>query len=104
MPCTDYGYERAESQELRTRLDSVTNLLCSLCKNAEKIGVLQTIASISVKRWWENHKEQDKRRLYEERRYAKEQAQHQKELLRKSKAKKEVLAKLSEKERKILGL
>jgi len=98
MPCVYYTREedRAilvnEVKVLRAELDKVTNLLCSLCSTLlEKFPDSQGLVDIrdnkELKSWWKTHQKLDKARMAC--------------LAQKKKA---ALAKLSDEEKKLLGL
>lgn len=91
MPCRDGGY-RDEEEELRRKLDEVTNLLCGLCKKLELKGQLP-LSDSDLMIWYHKHKKMDAEREAEE---AKEKAVRER--------KKKVLEKLTKEERKTLGL
>lgn len=107
MPCRDYmaedEYRQREYQELqaaRKTIDQMTRMLCSLCKQSED----NVEFPHNVRKWWEDHKAADELREIK----AKKQADAARKRKAREKAKKELaaagLAKLSDKERKALGL
>lgn len=68
MPCRDYEsdvtysstqYDQA-TNDLKTKLDNVTKLLCALSGVVEKDGLLDMMPHMN-RLWWENHKLEDKR-------------------------------------------
>lgn len=104
MPCSDGGpvysnggensIEYRIDPETKKRLDKATRLLCYSLRNMNKIhreGLLSN--NLELKSWWSNHQEEDKIRKVKEKK--------QKEL---KIAKNKALSKLTEKERKLLGL
>lgn len=95
MPCRDGGptdYE--ETVEKQRRLDKVTRMLCGLCRRVNKSGRDTLITyDAELTAWWADHQAEDRKREAEE---AAERA--------KERARQAVLAKLSPRDRKILGV
>lgn len=93
MPCNDGMVLGSQPDyETRRRLDHVTSLLCSVLGAWEANG-LDINFTPGLAKWWEQHKEVDRQRI------AREQAEAE----RQRKAQ-EALSKLTEEERRILGL
>jgi hypothetical protein len=82
-----YAYDQEHNQK---KLDKYAQMLCTACKTLEKLG--QEVPE-NVKEWWLQHKLEDARREAAE-----------KELQRQKNLKANALAKLTDEERKILGL
>lgn len=95
MPCRDYSTHEGVDYESRRKLDNVTEMLCSvltaLSEDPKVSRLLQN--NKKLRNWWEKHQEQDRRRLADEAR----------ELERKRK-KQRAISKLTDEERKLLGL
>jgi len=88
--------DRNYNQNTKEKLDKVTRLLCSvmtyLTPNDRKYLYSQSFGP-ELKKWWDSHQEQDRKRTREESiKKAKEEF------------KKKTLAKLTKEEKKILGL
>ena len=91
----DGGYSSDQTDEAIRKLDEVTELLCELCKKLEIIIMIDrsTLFSPDLKAWWATHKAAD--------------AQRQKDLEKasqKEQDKETALNRLSQHERKLLGL
>lgn len=110
MPCTDGGYpaDRREDPLIREQLRRAEARVCAVFSCLEARGLMdEVIKNInwqeagltqqSTLRWWEQHKEQDRRR----RKAEKEQAEH---AAREKRLAAIGLAKLTPEERKALGL
>lgn len=102
MPCSDGAgplYDRSEAKELHDRNDKLAQMLCGICtiiddyhtNNKLKTYIILNVPGIA--KWWIKHKKQDACRL------AMEQEKQVQENIRKS-----ALAKLSNEERRVLGL
>jgi len=52
MPCMDsnYNYDRGDTRRLQTKVDTLTNLLCGICRTAEG-----HMMSPELKAWWGQH-------------------------------------------------
>jgi hypothetical protein len=99
MPCrSDYPDEptvlKTTHDDVREQLDTVTRLLCGLCRRVKQEGKDELIVNDhELGRWWVKHEAWDKKREKEEL------------ALAAAKAKKQTaLNKLSAEEKKILGL
>lgn len=114
MPCRDYyptedytGPLRTKIDEQKRRLDNYAKMLCGLCGKIERTSGISTYTIDSVpglRDWWEDHKEQDRKRILKEReeeikREAKRNAKLEKERLKKL-----ALSKLTDEERNALGI
>lgn len=94
MPCSDGGTYCSEDTETKNRLDKVTRLLCGLCERAECEARGTLISNDEeLAQWWAKHQEEDLRREEQERKEREEKE-----------AKRKALAKLSPRERRLLGL
>jgi hypothetical protein len=94
MPCSDGGPVYHDDPETKQRLDKVTRLLCGLCQSLKNQGLDDDIYTTpELGDWWDNHQEQDRVRLECERKEKEEKE-----------AKLKALAKLSPRERRLLGL
>lgn len=100
MPCSDsqvgWGFDRyaEEANALRTRLDTVTKMLCGLCEEVDRASIA---AVPRLAHWWAEHQAADERRKEQEKRAADD-------LRRKSHRAAAGLAKLTPEEREALGL
>lgn len=98
MPCrsddAQPDYYQGEYQRLEKRNQSLTKMLCEACKCIESGNVGRgAVLSEDLIIWWGEHKEKDRKRLQKEKK-AKELAA--------KKAK--ILSRLTEEEKKIVGL
>ena len=102
MPCQSYDDDwRNESsnerkvKELKRQVDKLARIACKALTELEKNEVedLLLLKDEEVRVWWKKHKEDD----------AREQARLA-EIGRKERVKQEALAKLSDEERKLLGI
>ena len=94
MPCTDPFADAQADREQRRRLDAATRLLCGLCKYVENRISGKVIGHIyGLTNWWEEHKKKDEERMECER-----FEEHRR------KVKQAALSKLTDEERKVLGL
>lgn len=98
MPCSDGGCDNNHVTELGQRLDKVTRLLCGLCKvinEAGKVGINEAVFEWmpELDAWWKNHQTEDRIRLEREREERKEKQDTER-----------ALAKLSPRERRLLGI
>jgi hypothetical protein len=72
MPCQDYRDEpptrTVENPQTKRRLDLVTRILCGVLTNLEKNGeeINDFLPTKEGQVWWENHKDEDRRRLRDE--------------------------------------
>jgi hypothetical protein len=106
MPCRDYDsdaeYFQQRERELKTKLDLVARVACKAMTELEAYEVHWSIMlrDEEVRTWWSRHKELDAkaRRLEEENR---KKAQEKKRL---AAIKKEVLSRLTDDEKKALGI
>lgn len=57
MPC----YDPQAGIESVNKVNSLTDMLCRLCKMAEKNGVLSFLDK-DIQNWWKKHKAQDTQR------------------------------------------
>jgi len=95
MPCRDDGYEISDKEYregLRKQVDSLTDSLCSACRLLEQKNLLEKLPT-KVREWWEEHKKAD---LVREARERAEKAQQA--------LKEKALAKLTQAEKRALGL
>ena len=93
MPCSDYR-PGEHSVLIQRRLDAATRLLCGLCEYVESRISGEVIGQIyGLTDWWAEHKKKDEERMecvrFEEHR---------------RKVKQAALSKLTDEERKVLGL
>jgi len=94
MPCTDGGPNYSDNPETTRRLNKVTRMLCSLCRRINKSGRDTLITQdAELTAWWSDHQEMDRKRE------AAQRAERAKRQERRA-----VLAKLSPKDKRILGL
>ena len=95
MPCQDWGYEAQARQETAARLDMYARLLCEAMHIIEKMGknTAKPKMTKELVAWWKKHQEDD----------AEAAREAEKEKKRKEE-KKAAYAKLSPRERKLLGL
>ena len=94
MPCSDGGPSYQENPETKDRLDKVTRLLCGLCRRLTNRGrAFHITDDAELAKWWAAHQEEDRRREERERKEREEAA-----------AKRKALAKLSPRERRLLGI
>ena len=102
MPCQSYNDDwRSEAtnerkiKELKKQADMLARIACKALTELEENGVedLLLLKDDEVRTWWKKHKEDD----------AREQARLA-EIERKERVKQEALAKLSDEERKLLGI
>lgn len=102
MPCpgdATMGRWSGSDKELRVNkkeFDLVTRLLCSLCRFLEKLGMAKTITEIEngeLETWWQAHKKMDAEREAKETEW-----ENNKRLRLKA------LAKLTDEDKKVLGL
>ena len=93
MPCHDYGQEEIYQKERTKKIHKLTRMLCETCDCLEDEGLFFGNVSEELDMWWEQHKEEDSTRKIFEARESKLLA-----------ARKKALAKISEKDRKLLGL
>jgi hypothetical protein len=111
MPCVDYEAEREELknknlqnkyQIQKSRIDNVTRLLCGVMYEVESTDIsTELIKNVSgLSEWWTEHKRMDALREENERKM-KEQKRLEKEQKR---IKEAALNKLSEEEKRALGL
>jgi hypothetical protein len=111
MPCNDGGWpgrasgyeQNAEAAQLK--LDDVTRMLCETCKLIEKHhpdSETQTSAGAipGLRAWWDEHKRRDALRLAQE---AADQAAKD-ELIAAQALREAAMNKLTDEERKVLGL
>jgi predicted nucleic acid-binding Zn-ribbon protein len=90
MPCVYDDPDPGKTErELRSELDRVTRLLCEAITNDDQI----LDYSLELSHWWQKHKRKDEQRKKVEN-----------EINKTKKAKADALAKLTEKEKKLLGL
>jgi hypothetical protein len=68
MPCSDggYPYPDTEKAKLKERLDEVTQNLCYLCGNLQRIGALEDYANSRILAWWAQHDAADCKRVHEQ--------------------------------------
>ena len=96
MPCRDYSEDWGPNRDraAEKKLDKVTRLLCFTLRTLSA-PVLTTLLSGNkeLAEWWRAHQEEDKRRLEAERRE-----------FEKKQLKKKALSKLTQEERKALGI
>lgn len=90
MPCSDHGYEDSGLEVLRRRNTELAQLLCIAC---ETMDTENTRLPARVQVWWDKHKELDR-----------QQRAAEAENERKHKLKMGALAKLTDEERKLLGI
>jgi hypothetical protein len=89
MPCRDGGPSYNNDPEIQKKLDFLTRMLCNCC---QKLGQ-EVYADAELAAWWNAHQEDDLRRITYEQKRAKE-----------IQARQEALNKLSEVEKKLLGI
>lgn len=108
MPCRDWDditpeMERhsREIQQIREKLDRVTRVACEALNLVALTGQpIKGLLSEETAAWWENHKEADRRRKeYEER-----ERKRQEEKERMAELRKKVINKLTDEERRALGV
>jgi hypothetical protein len=92
MPCRDYQADEEMREAAGARLDGYAKDLCKAMKIIENGGLLKR-ASPRLRNWWTAHKEDDRR---EQEREAKK--------IRDAREKRDLVAKLSIRERRLLGL
>ncbi len=105
MPCRDYDSRwddswsqkarDADNKEIKKHTDKLARIACKAMTELVKSGYADflILKDDEVREWWEQHQEADRK------------AQEAKlERARKAKIKKEALAKLSDEEKKILGI
>lgn len=107
MPCRDYetSYNNGPSYtetRLKEQCDRLARIACKAMTALEKDGHADflLIKDDEVRTWWEQHKEADRKRMEEEARKKAERAE--KKRLKQIKA--ELLERLTEDERKALGI
>lgn len=70
MPCSDYQGQHSEQQTTQQRLDTVTNLLCSLMAHYVENQFMSTVKDTSLRirlgTWYERHLEDDAARKRDE--------------------------------------
>lgn len=104
MPCRDYedsySYGHNSSQEnkdLRKQNDRLARIACKVLTSLEELDreelLLQILSDQEVREWWEKHKEADRIA-----RIAREATE------RKARIKRDALAKLTDEEKKVLGI
>ncbi len=94
MPCTDPGAWRDSYSEVSSLLEGTTQLLCSLCTLLVENGHGSYIKQVdNLPGWWKQHQEDDRKRVALEQKQKKQDEK-----------KKRALAKLSPKERELLGV
>lgn len=101
MPCQSYdeswdnGSNERKIRELKKQVDKLARIACKALTELEKNEVedMLLLGDDEVRTWWKKHKEDD----------AREQARLA-EIERKERVKQEALAKLSDEERKLLGI
>jgi len=114
MPCRDDGLIEAaaarHAEEQKERLDLVTRLLCELCTSLDDVvdrDVRDALVSPELDQWLTRHKAEDaeRRRKEEEARLeAERQEQERQEQLRIQTIRDGALQKLTEEERRVLGV
>ncbi|MDO8495977.1 MAG: hypothetical protein Q7S43_00800 [bacterium] len=100
------NYEATE-KALRQKLDSVTQLLCSLCGHLEEtsqVSILETIDNGKLTKWWENHKKADAKRRADQIEKQERDALRKQEEQRVKDVRDKVLKKLTPEEKRILGV
>ena len=109
MPCSDGGWGRDEERRhydnqkvaIQARLDNVTRLLCELCTHLDETQRNDVFASIAgLKGWWVEHQRQDAARKELE---AAAQARRDEER-RAQELREQAMNKLTDEERRVLGL
>jgi hypothetical protein len=106
MPCRDYDsdaeYFQQRERELKTKLDLVTRVACKAMTELERYGVAAAILlrDREVDSWWHRHKELDRA----ERKKEEEKRKKAEEKKRLAAIKKEVLSRLTDDEKKALGI
>jgi hypothetical protein len=60
MPCYD-GRERESREEERTRLNTVTDMLCRMMKLCGPTFIAEFVP-VDIQTWWEQHQKSDKLR------------------------------------------
>lgn len=90
MPCYDHDYPR-EINAIHTRIDKLTRMLCEAMDRLESLGADKL--SNELEFWWIEHKRADRQRKKRE-----------EEVAIKATEMKAALAKLTDKERKLLRL
>jgi hypothetical protein len=97
MPCymtgSAEGDAREAAHEANLHLTQLTRMLCSVLLRLEEDNMLKSYTTTETQQWWKQHLELDARRLREEAKV--EEARRERET---------ALAKLTKKERKVLGL
>ena len=99
MPCRDYesdaAYARLEAYELKAQADRLARIACKAMTELVKQGKADflLLKDDELRDWWEKHQEADRK--------AKEEAAEKRRI---NKLKKEALAKLSDPEKKVLGI
>ena len=99
MPCSDGLVDQrrsyADDPALIIRLNKATRYLCALLQGLEGSDFLKSFFDVApeIKAWWENHQLEDKQRK-----------EREMERFRKHQERLKILEKLTEEERKILGV
>ena len=100
MPCMDYRDEPSVIiRENTDKIDNLTQLLCGVMRQLDTRGIKLHFGKdvAGLKTWWKNHQEQDRRRIEAEQQAANEKRDRKR-------IRKQALNKLSDEERKALGL
>lgn len=96
MPCyatgSAEGDARLAAKEANGKLTETTRLLCEACRLLEQNNIIDA-ASRKLIRWWIAHKKTDKERI-----------ERELQEKRREQVRKEALSKLSDEERRVLGL
>ena len=86
MPCRDWDETsrvvEVESSTQRRKIDVLTRLLCSLCKEQQANGTGNLILKVpGLQEWWKKHQEDDRKREKAEREVADQQRKADEEAL-----------------------
>jgi hypothetical protein len=97
MPCTNDGFHQMEASENRRKLDKVTAMLCGVMRRLEtgypEHCTRLTESIVGLDEWWTEHKRIDA-----------ERAKREAELARQQEMKKAALDKLTDEEKRALGI
>jgi ABC-type cobalamin/Fe3+-siderophores transport system ATPase subunit len=96
MPCRDYEYDDRDGiTKLKAQNDKLARIACKALAELEKNGVedLLLLGDDEVRDWWKAHKEADAKAAAEKA-----------EKARLAKLRREALSKLSDEEKKVLGI
>lgn len=110
MPCSDWGYERCPDNTEVNKVKKLTQMLCATLHMVEHMNYGRVtdffedynehnleeecgVSSNEIIKWWREHQREDEARKAEEKRIAEDKA-----------IREAAIAKLTPKERKMLGL